>query len=122
MNMVGRFTLDSATEFLFWKSAHSLSAELVYPKNWVQGRNEEYANHRFLPTGRFGSFWRLAEFWRDRIRKEMEVCHRFIDPTLKDALETNGQNPAARLRTGVLSKVGSSRRPTYDDVQGMKHM
>ncbi|KAI6119960.1 hypothetical protein EV401DRAFT_2071029 [Pisolithus croceorrhizus] len=87
----------------------------------------------------------------------MEVCHRFIDPTLKDALETNGQNPAAvgdemvniliaawdtmastltfliymlsrhpkvleRLRTGVLSKVGSSRRPTYDDVQGMKHM
>ncbi|KAI6040650.1 cytochrome P450 [Pisolithus marmoratus] len=118
------------------------------------------------------SSWRLAEFWSDRIRKEMEVCYRFIDPILKDALEmkkmtkegdqytgqvctgekedledallgrlvkcTEGKTASAltsliymlsqhpdilkRLRAEVLSKVGSSRRPTYDDVREMKYM
>ncbi|KAI6100841.1 cytochrome P450 [Pisolithus croceorrhizus] len=146
---VGRFTLDSVTEFLFGKSVRSLSAGLVYPKNWVPGRNEEYTNHpsnvfayAFLEAqsqaafrGRFGSFWHLAEFCRDRIRKEMEVCHRFIDPILRDALEMNDKKPTTRCTQEgnpaaikdeivniLIAARESSRRPTYDDVQGMKYM
>ncbi|KAI6140941.1 cytochrome P450 [Pisolithus thermaeus] len=202
-DMVGRFTLDSATEFLFGKSAGSLSAGLVYPKNSLPGQNEEYVNHpsnvftrAFLEAqsqtmwrSSLGPIWRLAEFWSDRVQKDMEVCHRFIDPILRDALEmkksikesdqstgqayTEGkeflkdtllahlvectEDPATirdeivnillaardttastltflvymlsqhpdvlkRLRTEVLSTVGSFRAPTYDNVREMKYM
>ncbi|KAI6033800.1 cytochrome P450 [Pisolithus microcarpus] len=197
-DMVGRFTLDSATEFLFGKSVRSLSAGLVYPKHCVLVQNKEYTNHpsnvfayafseaqsQVAFRSRFGSSWRLAEFWGDRVRKQVEVCHRFIDPILKDALETKGKQTTAqvrieekeafadtllghlvnctedltviwdeivniliaardtttatltflvymlsqhpevleRLRAEVLGKVGSSKRPTYEDVQNMKYM
>lgn len=100
-DLVYRFTLDSATEFLFGKSVRSLSAGLVYPKNSVPGKNMEHMNHpsnvfarAFLDAqsltvfrSRLGTFWRLAEFWSDRVKKEVAVCYEFIDPILKDALE-----------------------------------
>ncbi|KAI6003546.1 cytochrome P450 [Pisolithus orientalis] len=215
-DMVGRFTLDSATEFLFGKSVRSLSAGLIYPKESLPERNKPYVNHpsnvfvrAFLEAqsqvafrGRLGSFWHLAEFWSDRVQKEMKDCHKFIDPILKDALEIKGKQSAGqmcaetkggledtllghlvnctedltvirdeivniliaardtvscladicicsfqpklcqtasaltflvymlsqhpdvleRLRAEVLSNVGSSRRPTYDDVRDMKYM
>ncbi|KAI6040639.1 cytochrome P450 [Pisolithus marmoratus] len=197
-DMVGRFTLDSATEFLFGKSVGSLSAGLLYPEDSLPGQNKEYTNHpsnvfarafaeaqsQVALRGRFGSIWRLAEFWSDRIQKKMVVCYRFIDPILKEALEMKGkqstgqvcaedkrvledtllghlvnctedptvirdeivniliagrdttastltylvymlsQHPKVleRLREEVLSKVGSSRRPTYDDVRDMNYM
>ncbi|KAI6040654.1 cytochrome P450 [Pisolithus marmoratus] len=181
-DMICRFTLDSATEFLFGKSVSSLSAGLVYPKHSQPGQNKDYTNHpantfaqafsaaqyRATYRGRFGTFWRLTEFWRDRVREEMQVCHRFIDPILKDALETKKsmggeqstgrvcskervdledtllghlvdctEDPVVirdeivniliagrdtRLSAEVLTKVGSSRRPTYDDVREMKYM
>ncbi|KAI5997182.1 hypothetical protein EDD15DRAFT_401916 [Pisolithus albus] len=111
--MVGRFTLDSATEFLFGKSVRSLSAGLVYPKNCVPVQNKEYTIHpsdvfahafseaqaQVSFRSRFGSFWRLTEFWGDRVRKQVEVCHRFIDPILKDALEVKGKQTTAQVRT-----------------------
>ncbi|KAI6140926.1 cytochrome P450 [Pisolithus thermaeus] len=202
-DMVGRFTLDSATDFLFGKSVDSLSAGLVYPKNSLPGQNKGYVNHpsnvfaralseaqsQAVFRSRFDTVWRLTEFWSDRIQKHMEVCHGFIDPILKDALEmkrsmkegeqSTGQvspegkrfledtllghlvnctedravirdeivniliaardttastltflvymlsehpNVLRRLRAEVLSSVGDSRRPTYDDVREMKYM
>ncbi|KAI6099111.1 cytochrome P450 [Pisolithus sp. B1] len=200
-DMVGRFTLDSATEFLFGRSVGSLSAGLIYPKNSLPGQNEEHTNHpsnvfsrafseaqaQVMRRSSFGTIWRIAEFWNDRIEKDMEVCHGFIDPILKDALEmkrsikegeqstgqasteekgfsedtllghlvncTEGkafrnsalesvltrdttastltflvymlsQHPDVlkRLHAEVLSTVGSSRGPTYDDVREMKYM
>ncbi|KIJ06968.1 hypothetical protein PAXINDRAFT_91187, partial [Paxillus involutus ATCC 200175] len=36
--------------------------------------------------GRFGRLWRLVEFWRDRAKKHTDVCFKFIDPILKEAL------------------------------------
>ncbi|KAI6099100.1 cytochrome P450 [Pisolithus sp. B1] len=202
-DMVGRFTLDSATDFLFGKSVDSLSAGLVYPKTSLPGQNKGYVNHpsnvfaralseaqsQAVFRSRFDTVWRLTEFWSDRIQKHMEVCHGFIDPILKDALEmkrsmkegeqSTGQvspegkrfledtllghlvnctedravirdeivniliaardttastltflvymlsehpNVLRRLRAEVLSSVGDSRRPTYDDVREMKYM
>ncbi|KAI6119971.1 cytochrome P450 [Pisolithus croceorrhizus] len=200
-DMVGRFTLDSATEFLFGKCVGSLSAGLIYPKNSLPGQNKEHTNHpsnvfsrafseaqaQVMRRSSFGTVWRLAEFWNDRIEKDMEICHGFIEPILKDALEmkrsikeseqsigqafteekvfsedtllghlvncTEGkafrssalesiltrdttastltfliymlsQHPGVlkRLHAEVLSTVGSSRGPTYDDVREMKYM
>lgn len=34
-----------------------------------------------------GGFWRLLEFWSDRVKTHMQVCYKFIDPILKEALE-----------------------------------
>ncbi|KAI5997178.1 cytochrome P450 [Pisolithus albus] len=201
-DMVGRFTLDSATEFLFGKCVGSLSAGLIYPANSLPGKNKEYANHpsnvffraiseaqtQAMQRNSIGPMWRLAEFWNDRIQKHMEICHGFINPILTDALEMKrsikegelptedaytegkgfledtllghlvnctegkafpnsaldsaltGRDTTAstltflvymlsehpdvlkRLRAEVLSTVGSSRRPTYDDVREMKYM
>ncbi|KAI6003547.1 cytochrome P450 [Pisolithus orientalis] len=198
-DMIYRFTLDSATEFLFGKSVNSLSVGLVYPQNSLPGQNKEYTSHpsnvfaRALSDaqslaalrGRLGTFWRLADFWSDRVEKEMKVCYNLIDPILKEALELKrsmkegkqsagqgqglledtllgdlisctddptvirdeivniliaardttastltflvymlSQHPDVleRLYAEVLSTVGCSRRPTYDDVREMKYM
>ena len=84
-DLVSRFTLDSATSFLFGHDVHSLAAGLAYPKAAVAAsaaaaeRNKSIlahpANifaHSFLEAqritahrSRFGTSWPLREFWKD---------------------------------------------------------
>ncbi|KAI6117325.1 cytochrome P450 [Pisolithus thermaeus] len=119
-DMVGRFTLDSATEFLFGKNVDSLSAGLVYPKGSLPGRNQEHTNHasnifvrafseaqsQAMLRSALGTVWRLAEFWSDRIQKDIEVCHEFIDPILKDALEMKRSIKESEQSTGQVCTEG----------------
>lgn len=98
--MVSRFTLDSATEFLFGRDVCSLSAGLVYPPNSPLATDIAFQNHpanRFFHAfleaqsetafrGRVGRQWRLFELGSDRVKKHMHVCHEFIDPILEEAL------------------------------------
>ncbi|KAI6119964.1 cytochrome P450 [Pisolithus croceorrhizus] len=119
-DMVGRFTLDSATEFLFGKSVSSLSAGLTYPNNSLSGKNEEHTNHasnvfarafseaqsQVMLRSSFGTIWRLAEFWSDRIQKDMEICYAFIDPILKDALEMKRSIKEDEQSTGQVCTEG----------------
>ncbi|OAX41096.1 cytochrome P450 [Rhizopogon vinicolor AM-OR11-026] len=203
-DMVSRFTLDSATEFLFGKDVCSLSAGLIYPPSSPLSKDVAFDNHpanQFAHAfssaqiatayrGRFGSAWRLVEFWTDRVKAHMDVCYKFINPILKEALDKKqmlketetideraeakdrevkegetlldhlvnytedpivirdeilnimiagrdttastltfvicmlSQHPDVlyRLREEILNKVGSSRRPTYDDMRDMKYM
>ncbi|KIJ61016.1 hypothetical protein HYDPIDRAFT_97522 [Hydnomerulius pinastri MD-312] len=202
-DMISRFTLDSATEFLFGKDVCSLSAGLVYPPSSPLSKNVAFENHpanvfahAFIEAqiatsyrGRFGKPWRLVEFWSDRVKKHMDVCYKFIDPILKEALAKKkalkeaglisdqnqkdrevvegetlldhlvnytedltvirdeilnimiagrdttagtltfvvymlSQHPDVlhRLREEILSKVGSSRRPTLEDMRDMKYL
>ena len=107
--MVSRFTLDSATEFLFGKDARSLSVGLVYPPNSPIATDVAFETHpanlfarSFLQAQiltasreRFGRSWRLFEFWSDRVKKPMQVCYKFIDPILKEALEKKRSLKAA---------------------------
>ena len=98
--MISRFTLDSATEFLFGKDVCSLSAGLLHPPNSPLAKDDAFENH---PANRFfhaflaaqsatssrqrvGLSWQLSEFWSDRVKKHMHVCHKFIDPILQEAL------------------------------------
>lgn len=99
--MVSRFTMDSATEFLFGKDVCSLSTGLIYPPSSPLSKDVAFENHpanRFVHAfsnaqiatayrGRFGSAWRLFEFWTDRVKAHMDVCYEFIDPILKEALD-----------------------------------
>ncbi|KAH7904253.1 cytochrome P450 [Hygrophoropsis aurantiaca] len=201
-DMVSRFTLDSATEFLFGKDVCSLSAGLIYPASSPLSKSVAFKNHpanifahAFAEAqiaaayrGSFGSFWRLFEFGSDRIKKHMNICYQFIDPILKEALQKKkdtkklaGNNADAkerevnegetlldhlvnytedpvvirdeilnimiagrdttagtltfivymlsqhpkvllRLREEILNKIGSSKRPSYDEMRDMKYM
>lgn len=99
--MVSRFTLDSATEFLFGQDVCSLSAGLIYPPSSPLSKDVAFEKHpanKFAHAfssaqiatahrGRFGSAWRLFEFWTDRVKAHMDVCYKFIDPILKEALD-----------------------------------
>jgi hypothetical protein len=99
-DVASRFTLDSATEFLFGKDVRSLSAGIVYPPKSPLSKDPTFLDH---PSNRFvraftesqiatayrtnyGSSWRFAEFWRDQVQKHMEVCHEFIDPIVVDTV------------------------------------
>ncbi|KAJ7634636.1 cytochrome P450 monooxygenase pc-3 [Roridomyces roridus] len=97
---IARFTLDSATEFLFGKSVDSLSAGLPYPASSSQTNPPSFLEHssnRFVNAfmegqklhvyrSPFGSKWALNEFWHDKIKPHRDVIDQFIEPILNDAL------------------------------------
>jgi hypothetical protein len=103
-DLISRFTLDSASEFLFGHCIDSLSAGLPYPHNatestnTIQGDNAAVAfayafsqaqqeiNRRLC----IGQTWPLNEILADRTAQHMKVVNEFLDPILKDALEKRG--------------------------------
>ncbi|KAJ7047927.1 cytochrome P450 monooxygenase pc-2 [Mycena alexandri] len=190
-DVASRFTLDSATEFLFGKSVDSLSAGLAYPESASGLTPSSFRNHPsnafvhafiegqrvHVDRSRFGSKWRLNEFWKDLVTPHREVIDQFIEPILNDALAKKAegqeskqeadtllghlllgtddkriirdeilnilvagrdttsatisfavymlaQHPemAKRLRSEVLEKIGSSRRPTHEDMKTMPYL
>ncbi|KAM6491100.1 cytochrome P450 monooxygenase pc-1 [Amanita muscaria] len=98
-DLMSRFTLDAATEFLFGTCAHSLSAGLPYPHNVVpphtnaSSSNSPSFSAAFCDAleavgyrNRYGSIWPLFEMFEDRARKPMQIVDGFIDPIVKAAL------------------------------------
>ncbi|KAG6830203.1 hypothetical protein H0H92_001790 [Tricholoma furcatifolium] len=200
-DLASRFTMDSATEFLFSKDVQSLGAGLPYPHYSSLAHSEAAERHpanifskafdeaqRLLAfRARYGASWPLTEFWKDKVKEKMVPIFEFIDPILSAAVERNKElnngeklganvdrevqdgeslidhlikytddpivlrdetlnillagrdtttnsisyaiymlarhpNILRRLRNEILSKVGSSRRPTYDDMKDMKYL
>ena len=100
--MVSRFTLDSATEFLFGYDVGSLSGSLPYPYYVTTGNtsspSEDHPSSRFVAAFteaqnvlafrmRFGMHWPLAEFWEDKLRKPIGIVHNFINPIVAQAIK-----------------------------------
>lgn len=105
-DLVSRFTLDSATEFLFGHCVHVLRVPggLPYspvvtdldPSKRFRG-NEDYAvkfseafSDAQLASAKriqLGSLWPLFEFWKDTTLGHMDVINAFIDPILREAIE-----------------------------------
>ncbi|KAF9645457.1 cytochrome P450 [Thelephora ganbajun] len=117
-----RFTLDSASEFLFGSDVQSLSADLPYPST-----AKAAANHRVHPSDSFanafqktqvasaarsrvGRFWPLSEFWENKVEKEIQTVFDYVDPIVKRALETK--------KVKELSKVESE----HEDETLLEHM
>ncbi|KAL4075543.1 cytochrome P450 [Scleroderma citrinum] len=116
-DMVYRFTLDSATEFLFGKDVRSLSAGLVYPKNSPLSHDPAYKNH---PANLFAyafseaqSLSAYREFWSDRVAKQMDVCYKFIDPILEEALE---KKKLANAGKAVAEKTNAEKEVVEGDT------
>ena len=98
-DVLSRFTLDTATEFLFGQDVKTLSADLPYPSTYRgPNRRREHPSDRFalaitrameytFPRVIYGEFWRLMDFWEDTVATQMEITHEFIDPIIHAALE-----------------------------------
>ncbi|KAF8554602.1 cytochrome P450 [Imleria badia] len=98
---VSRFTLDSATEFLFGKCVHSLSSGLVYPYNATPVANSvgncnvaddfarAFAEAQYVASQRTRRswLWPLFEIWCDETVEPMKVVNAYIEPILKDAID-----------------------------------
>ncbi|KIM42692.1 hypothetical protein M413DRAFT_121806 [Hebeloma cylindrosporum] len=105
-DLVSRFTLDSATEFLFGKSVASLSAGIPYSPSSGKENASSFTEHasnifvtafqegQILAMNRmgFGTEWPLAEFWKDNIAPLRKVMDGFTGPVLAAALEKQEQD------------------------------
>ncbi|KJA14651.1 hypothetical protein HYPSUDRAFT_48962 [Hypholoma sublateritium FD-334 SS-4] len=99
-DLVSRFTLDSATQFLFGHNVESLSAGIPYPESSPLANSPAFRNHpsnvfvdAFLQgqintsyRGRMGPSWPLIEFWRDKIKPLRKTMDKFTEPVLFEAL------------------------------------
>lgn len=124
-DMAGRFTLDSATEFLFGKDVRSLDAPLPVPYDRPAAVSPESAtalstspsdaNNAFsnafasaqrnaMFRTRLGFVWPLLEMFGDRCKDAVEVLYGYIDPILKEALDEKKKNGV--LGEGTEGKVG----------------
>ena len=99
--LVSRFTLDSATEFLFGNCVHSLMMDLPYayndPPSPEIAQTAAGATAKFSQafTGvqealavrlRIGWSWIFSEVFKDTTRKHMEVVSAYIQPIVEEAL------------------------------------
>ncbi|KAJ6483937.1 cytochrome P450 [Mycena sanguinolenta] len=102
-DMVSRFTMDTATSFLFGKDMRTIDAGLPYPYNAPADQQARVsATH---PTSdfatafqdaqmitaernRLGNHWPLGELFstNDRVKKPMNVVRMVLDPILKEAV------------------------------------
>ncbi|KAI5895522.1 cytochrome P450 [Schizophyllum commune H4-8] len=107
-DLVGRFTMDSATEFLFGHDVRSLADELPRPAdsfptasssaspeselNFVTAFND--AQTACAGRMRFAEHWPLFEMGRDRVEGPMRVVRAHIEPILAEALLRKGEREA----------------------------
>lgn len=113
---VSRFTLDSATEFLFGSDVESLAAGLPYPQPSTAFpispshlNNKNHPANRFAHAfaeaqslsalrSRFGVNWPLREFWRDHCKEHMDVVDGYIEPILKEAVRHRQETAATETK------------------------
>ncbi|KAH9927180.1 cytochrome P450 monooxygenase pc-2 [Epithele typhae] len=102
-DLVARFTLDSATEFLFGSCVNSLHADLPYPYNDPDAKlyAREASNVEAFATAflgaqnvisirmRVGWMWRFKELFYDAGAEHMRVVDAFIQPILEAAIKKN---------------------------------
>ncbi|KAJ7168966.1 cytochrome P450 [Mycena filopes] len=107
-DMVARFTMDSASSFLFGHDVRSLDAGLPYPyyvdatsttstSTSTPAAATTHASSAFATAfqeaqsitakrTRLGAHWPLAEFWEDKLAAPMGVVRAFLDPVLAEAV------------------------------------
>ncbi|GAB1524868.1 Protein kinase alk2 [Rhizoctonia solani] len=92
-DLVGRFTLDSGTEFLFGRDVCSLESPLPYPQekpkdgaasfSMAFGRAQDFMAHRFS----LAELWAWLELFWNRTEQDMDIINAFVTPLLTNKLE-----------------------------------
>jgi len=98
-DLASRFTMDSATEFLFSQDVCSLAAGLPYPhySSLVNTISHDHPANKFSRAfdevqrliavrARRGVNWPIAEFWTDKVMEQMKVINGFIEPIMRAAV------------------------------------
>ena len=98
-DLLSKYTMDAATQFLFGQDVKCLSGELPYPSKyrWYTTKRDHpsdkftsafnQAQEYTYPRGPYGKAWRLVEFWEDKVATEMGITNEFIDPLIHAALQ-----------------------------------
>ncbi|KAF5378580.1 hypothetical protein D9615_007123 [Tricholomella constricta] len=108
-DLMSRFTLDSASEFLFGHCVHSLTAGLPYPHNssYVPPESKTPQSNRaddfaraFLEAQeiissreRYGWIWPLTEILGDKTKEPMKVVNAYLDPIIQEAIAKKDAAP-----------------------------
>ncbi|KAI1786673.1 cytochrome P450 monooxygenase pc-3 [Ganoderma leucocontextum] len=113
--LIARFTLDSATEFLFGNCVHSLHSPMPYP-NGMSPHNtveepksiKEKFPHAFATAQlivserpRVGWLWPLKELFKSKTDEPMSIVDAFIDPLLQEALRKKEEHEKAGIGIDV---------------------
>ncbi|KAJ7625772.1 cytochrome P450 monooxygenase pc-3 [Roridomyces roridus] len=105
-DLIGRFAMDSACEFLFNTCIHSLKAPLPYAHNVLyppppppsQGQTafaikftDAFASAMTIISEResMGKIWPLFEMFEDKTARPMKVINEFLEPVVRAAVEKN---------------------------------
>ncbi|KAK0235422.1 cytochrome P450 [Armillaria nabsnona] len=100
-DIVARFTLDSAMEFLFGKAVNSISVGLPYPAGSPLGDNLHFVNHlsnafvkafaeaqvQNMIRVKSGASWPLHEIFQDKVKLLRKVLDDFIQPLISEGYE-----------------------------------
>ncbi|KAF7369356.1 hypothetical protein MVEN_00264200 [Mycena venus] len=102
-DLIGRFTMDAATEFLFGSCVDSLSSTPPYPSNATSVpavHNSVRAEQATKFTAAFGDamqqianrerigwIWPLYELFGDKTAKSMDVISKYLEPIIHEALQ-----------------------------------
>ncbi|KAF8585826.1 cytochrome P450 monooxygenase pc-3 [Ramaria rubella] len=130
-DLVARFTLDSASEFLLGTSVNSLDSPLPLPHNSYSQQPEfsSTASTRFarafataqvtlLARVELGSLWPLAEIFQDKMKSPMAEIRSFIDPIVRHALKNRAQDGIKDEKTllGHLMDVTDDMKMIVDET------
>ncbi|KAJ7099861.1 cytochrome P450 [Mycena crocata] len=101
-DIIGRFTMDSATEFLFGVCVDSLKANIPYAYNVAfppsQYSTQAETANEFIKAfndsmqviserGTLGDIWPLFEIFHDKAAEPMRIVDAYLDPIIRAAVE-----------------------------------
>ncbi|EKM52294.1 uncharacterized protein PHACADRAFT_198361 [Phanerochaete carnosa HHB-10118-sp] len=105
-DLAHRYTLDTATTFLFGHDFRSLAADLpcppLHPSRELSsdGKRVHHFFHAFQQAQvqtarrlRYGRFWPLFEFWRNRVREHVNVIESFLEPVIESVVLREKHHP-----------------------------
>ncbi|KAF9490990.1 cytochrome P450, partial [Pleurotus eryngii] len=140
-DLMGRFTLDSAMEFLFGSCVDSLNGKLPFPHHMDlaclasldrhQAVDERFpraflqAMEAVSQCERLGPIWPLWEMFGDAMKEPMGVINAFIDPIIQDALHKKGTKD---MEKGILRgqniklEEDTNNAEVDDDVTLLDHL
>lgn len=129
--MYARFTLDTASEFLFGKNLDTLSGTLPVPGKTAMSAKGSATEDEFgsfaqafedvqtiiLARIRRGYFWPLLELLHDSTTPHMKVIHEWLDPLVERVIK----NKANMRKAGVQSSLDQSTFLDYlaDNTEGV---
>ncbi|KAK7038469.1 cytochrome P450 [Favolaschia claudopus] len=134
-DMVSRFTMDTATSFLFGKNVHSLEQGLPYPHN--AGLRSSITPEPSTPIdfatcfqqaqmtlslrSRLGANWPLQELFAvtDKLQPPLKVVREFLQPILRDAVANK------KMREGVEEeedKLNNADRHVKEGETMLEHL